>query len=126
MLLIPVGSLNEMFRVLQDDALLDSLFHRAPHREAVTREGVLGNEGCYGYVPLLALGGSPASANLQRVDAYKRRAMNLELAGPPEVARFLFDSPEATRACLTGGCSRGSSSAARDLPGHHRHRMRGR
>lgn len=90
--LIPENvTLEGLARLLQDGPRLDALFERSPYREAAARDGVPAFEDCYGYVPLLALGGSPASANLRLMGAYEHMAIILELAGVPEVVGYLYD-----------------------------------
>lgn len=84
-------TLEGLTRLLQDGSTLDALFERAPYREAAGRDGIPAHEDCYGYVPLLALGGSPASSNLQIMGAYEHMAIIMQLAGTPEVVGYLYD-----------------------------------
>lgn len=83
--------LEGLTRLLQDDAVLDALFERAPYREAAGRDGIPQHEDCYGYVPLLALGGSPESSNLKLMGAYEHMAIIAQIAGAPEVVGYLYD-----------------------------------
>jgi len=68
---------------LQDDAFLDQSLARAPYAEGVARLGVPGIDECFGFVPLLALGGRGDAASLDRCGYWEHLALISQLAGPP-------------------------------------------
>ncbi len=68
---------------LQDEAFLDDVLVRAPYGEGVARLGVPGVDECFGFVPLLALGGRGDAASLDRCGLWEHLALICQLAGPP-------------------------------------------
>lgn len=68
---------------LQKDEVLDGVLERPPYTAAVERLGVPGIDECFGYVPLLALGGSTDPAHLDRGGLWEHLAVIVQLAGPP-------------------------------------------
>lgn len=68
---------------LQHDAFLDQTLARAPYAEGVARLGVPGIDECFGFVPLLALGGRGDAASLDRCGLWEHLALVSQLAGPP-------------------------------------------
>lgn len=76
---------TDALRLLQNlskDQFLDQSLVRAPYREAVERLGVPGLDECFGYVPLLALGGTPDPDHLDRGGLWEHIAVIVQLAGP--------------------------------------------
>jgi hypothetical protein len=68
---------------LQKDEVLDGVLERAPYTQAVGRLGVPGIDECFGYVPLLALGGSTDASYLDRGGLWEHLAVIVQLVGPP-------------------------------------------
>lgn len=81
--------LEEFTAWLQDEQLLTSRFDQQPYPEAAARDGIPPLEKCYGFVPLLALGGPPQAANLQLMGMYEHIAVMLQLAEPPRMVGLL-------------------------------------
>ncbi|MGY4645329.1 T6SS immunity protein Tdi1 domain-containing protein [Cellulomonas sp. URHB0016] len=72
-----------LFADVQKDEVLDGVLERGPYTQAVGRLGVPGIDECYGYVPLLALGGSSDPSHLDRGGLWEHLAVVMQLAGPP-------------------------------------------
>lgn len=93
---LPRGAgLAQVVGWLQDERVLDGVFGRGVFAEAVAadRGGVLGPDECYGFVPLLALGGPERAANLDRCGMWEHIALILAMAGPPAVGAELALPP---------------------------------
>lgn len=73
---------------LQDPSVLDQVLERTPYTQAITRLGVPGIDECFGYVPLLALGGSTDAGQLDRGGLWEHLALIVHLAGLPQPRRF--------------------------------------
>lgn len=76
-----------LFADLQRDEMLDDILERPPYTAAVPRLGVPGIDECFGYVPLLALGGSQDPAHLDRGGLWEHLAVIMQLVGPPRQRR---------------------------------------
>lgn len=87
--LLEGASFDELIALIEDPAQRDVAWEWQPYPAARDRDGVPGFEECYGFVPLLALGGSPDPARLQRAGLYEHLAVIAQLAGQPEVRRHL-------------------------------------
>lgn len=87
-------TLDELTVLLQDEATLDQHLLRQPYPEAAARDGVPAHEECFGFVPLLALGGPDDASHLQRMGLYEHIAMITQLAGAPQPVGFLFTDDE--------------------------------
>lgn len=69
---------------VQDDEFLDRVLTRTNYAEGAARLGVPGPDECFGYVPLLALGGREQAARLDRGGLWEHLAIIMNLAGPPQ------------------------------------------
>jgi len=67
---------------LQDDVFLDQQLAREPYPQGVARLGVPGVDECFGFVPLLALGGRGDAASLDRCGLWEHLAVVAQLTGP--------------------------------------------
>lgn len=79
------ASLDDLLGWMRDPALLTAYFEWGPYAEAANRDGVPGLDECFGFVPLLALGGPPTADHLQRMEMWVHIALILQLAGVPRV-----------------------------------------
>ncbi|GIG25690.1 T6SS immunity protein Tdi1 domain-containing protein [Cellulomonas denverensis] len=68
---------------LQQPQMLDQVLEREPYTAAVPRLGIPGIDQCFGYVPLLALGGSPDPSHLDLGGLWEHLALIVHLAGLP-------------------------------------------
>ncbi|GEA88031.1 T6SS immunity protein Tdi1 domain-containing protein [Cellulomonas cellasea] len=69
---------------VQDETFLDEVLARQPYPAGVERLGVPGPDECFGFVPLLALGGVPDPARLDRGGLWEHIAIIMALTGPPQ------------------------------------------
>lgn len=69
---------------LQQDRVLDEVMERGPYTAALPRLGVPTIDQCFGYVPLLALGGPEDPARLDRGGLWEHLALIVHLAGLPQ------------------------------------------
>lgn len=67
---------------LGEDEFLRDWFEWEPYEEAVALHGALGFDECFGYVPLLALGGPEKADHLQKVKLVEHVNLITQLAGP--------------------------------------------
>jgi hypothetical protein len=67
---------------LNQVAYQDQVFTRSPYPEGAARLGVPGLDECFAFVPLLALGGQPHAANLDRCGMWEHFSVVTQLAGP--------------------------------------------
>lgn len=72
----------------------EPVFQWLPYPDAATVSGVPGTEQCYGFVPLLALGGPNDAAHLQLVGMYEHISLIVQTAGMPKL-RGLLPAPTA-------------------------------
>ncbi|MEV4412803.1 T6SS immunity protein Tdi1 domain-containing protein [Catellatospora sp. NPDC049609] len=82
-------SFASLVALLQDTAQREAAWEWQPYPAARDRDGVPGFEQCFGYAPLLALGGSPDASHLQLGGLYEHLAVIAQLAGQPQVRRPL-------------------------------------
>lgn len=75
--------------LVSDPAAREVSWEWQPYPEKVARDGVPDFEQCYGFVPLLALGGPPSADNLQASGLYEHIAVIAQLAGLPQLRGFL-------------------------------------
>ena len=87
--LIEGASFDELVALIEDPAQRDVAWEWQPYPVARDRDGVPHFEQCYGFVPLLALGGAPDPANLKPGGLYEHLAVIAQLAGQPQVRRHL-------------------------------------
>jgi hypothetical protein len=73
-----------LFADLPDESFQDRVLARQPYPAAVERLGVPGPDECFGYVPLLALGGRQDPAHLDRGGLWEHLTVIVQLAGPPQ------------------------------------------
>lgn len=96
-------SFDELVAFIEDPAQLQAAWEWEPYPAARDRDGVPGFEQCFGYVPLLALGGSPDAGHLQLSGLYEHLAVIAQLAGQPEVRKVLeFAAPDGAAAAGGG------------------------
>ncbi|MEV7972102.1 T6SS immunity protein Tdi1 domain-containing protein [Cellulomonas sp. NPDC089187] len=77
---------------LQRPEVLDDLLERRPYTEAVARLGIPGIDQCFGYVPLLGLGGSTDSTHLDLGGLWEHLALIVHLTGIPGPRRSPDDA----------------------------------
>ncbi|MFE1646490.1 T6SS immunity protein Tdi1 domain-containing protein [Microbacterium sp. P01] len=70
--------------MIQSDAGQDRVLERQPYPAAAMREHIPGVDQCFGFVPLLALGGPPTADHLQLGGLWEHIALIVQLAGPPQ------------------------------------------
>lgn len=87
--LIEGASVDELVALVEDPAQREVAWEWQPYPVARDRDGVPGFEQCFGFVPLLALGGAPDPANLQLSGLYEHLAVIAQLAGQPQVRAHL-------------------------------------
>lgn len=107
--LVEGRSFDELVALIEDPAQRDVAWEWQPYPAARERDGVPGFEECFGYVPLLAVGGSPDVAHLQLGGLYEHLAVIAQLAGQPQVRRPLpiaAATTDAASAAATGGAER--------------------
>lgn len=69
---------------LQRDEYLDATLAREPYPEGVRRLGVPGIDECFGFVPLLTLGGQADPHHLDRCGLWEHIAVIMQFSGPPQ------------------------------------------
>lgn len=79
-----VGATDRFLAALQTEAGLDAVVERQPYPAAVAAQGIPGPNQCFGFVPLLALGGPNTPDHLQLVGMWEHIAVILQLAGTPQ------------------------------------------
>lgn len=79
---IMMAGFDFFFEDLRDGELDEEFFSIEQYQEAVQKYGALGYEECFGYVPLLALGGKESVEYLKKVKLKEHIALITELAGP--------------------------------------------
>ncbi|SEE69319.1 T6SS immunity protein Tdi1 domain-containing protein [Ruania alba] len=84
-------TLDELTERMQDPTILDEDFRRQPYPLAATRQGIPAHEECFGFVPLLALGGPNKVTHLQKMGLYEHIAVITQLAGAPRPTGYLFE-----------------------------------
>lgn len=107
--LVEGRSFDELVALIQDPAQRDVAWEWQPYPAARERDGVPGFEECFGYEPLLAIGGSHDVSHLQLGGLYEHLAVIAQLAGQPQVRRPLpiaATSADATSAAATGDAER--------------------
>jgi hypothetical protein len=78
-------SFADLVALLESDAGKRDALDWAPYPEAVARDGVPAFEQCFGFVPLLALGGRADAEHLRLGGLYEHIAVIAKLAGMPKV-----------------------------------------
>ena len=93
----PVGTgFPDLLRLMEDPAARDLSFEWSPYLEAGQRTGVPSMDEVLGFVPMLAMGGAPVAANLQRMGLWEHLAIIAQMAGVPTV-RGDLRTPETDR-----------------------------
>jgi hypothetical protein len=93
--LIEGRSFDELIALIEDSRQRDVAWEWQPYPAARDRDGVPAFEQCFGFVPLLALGGPNDAEHLQVGGLYEHLAVIAQLAGQPAVRRPLAFAPEA-------------------------------
>lgn len=83
------ASFAQVAASLADPAQRDHVWEWQPYPDAAERDGVPAFEQCFGFVPLLALGGPATADHLQLSGLYEHLAVIAQLAGPPQVRSLL-------------------------------------
>lgn len=78
-----------LVELASDPMARDASWEWQPYPQKVATDGVPHFEQCYGFVPLLALGGAPSATNLQLSGLYEHIAVIAQLAGAPKLRGFL-------------------------------------
>jgi hypothetical protein len=76
------GQAADLVERLGEDAFCDQVLERQPYPEAAALAGIPGPDQCYGFVPLLALGGPPTAEHLDLGGMWEHIALIHQLAGP--------------------------------------------
>jgi hypothetical protein len=79
-----VGATDAFLTALQSEAGLDAFLERHPYPAAAAAHGIPGPDQCYGFVPLLALGGPNSADHLELGGLWEHIAVILQLAGTPQ------------------------------------------
>jgi hypothetical protein len=87
--LIEGRSFDEVVALIEDPRQRDEAWEWQPYPAARDRDGVPAFEQCFGFVPLLALGGPNDAEHLQLGGLYEHLAVIAQLAGQPNVRRPL-------------------------------------
>jgi len=74
--------IKTFFMMLGSESILDEQFNWNPYLEAVEKYGKLEYNECFGYVPLLGLGGAEKVENLQKVRIKEHIQIITEFMGP--------------------------------------------
>ncbi|WP_395245807.1 T6SS immunity protein Tdi1 domain-containing protein [Agromyces sp. MMS24-K17] len=74
---------------IEDAAERERAWEWEPYPAARDRDGVPGFEQCFGFVPLLALGGPNTADHLQLGGLWEHLALIVQLAGVPQVRRVI-------------------------------------
>lgn len=88
-------SFDEIVVLIEDPRQRDEAWEWQPYPAARDRDGVPAFEECFGFVPLLALGGPSDAEHLQLGGLYEHLAVIAQLAGQPNVRRPLVFATEA-------------------------------
>ncbi|MEJ8553230.1 T6SS immunity protein Tdi1 domain-containing protein [Tepidibacter sp. Z1-5] len=72
------------FRNLEEEAFKNKALDWLPYSEAITRYGVPKIDECFGYVPILGLGGSEKIENLDKVKLVEHIYLITQFMGPIE------------------------------------------
>ncbi|QEO15135.1 DUF1851 domain-containing protein [Agromyces intestinalis] len=106
-------SFDELVARIEDPAQRQSAWEWEPYPAARDRDGVPGFEECFGFVPLLALGGPNTADHLQLGGLWEHLALIVRLAGVPQVRRTIaFDSDQADASGAAGQAGAGASAAS--------------
>lgn len=86
-------SFEQLVAAVEDPALLERVWEWEPYPAAAERDGVPAFEQCFGFVPLLALGGRGTADQLQLSGLYEHLDVIAKMAGQPQVRRVLDLGP---------------------------------
>ncbi|UOE42639.1 T6SS immunity protein Tdi1 domain-containing protein [Agromyces larvae] len=100
---------DELVAHLENPAERESAWEWEPYPAARDRDGVPGFEECFGFVPLLALGGPNTADHLQLGGLWEHLALIVRLAGVPQVRGVVAFGEGATDASGAAGAGAGAS-----------------
>lgn len=86
-------SFDELVALIEDPAQREVAWEWQPYPDARERDGVPAFDQCFGFVPLLALGGPNDASHLQLGGLYEHLAVIAQLAGQPQVRQPLHVAP---------------------------------
>ena len=75
-------NLSHFIKFLPDESFTDDYFELSLYHEAVEKYGLRDYAECFGFVPLLALGGFKDVNHLNKVKIYEHILLITQLAGP--------------------------------------------
>lgn len=78
---IMISDFDLFLMLLKDDSFIKDFFQMDMYKQAYDKLGSLNYNECYGYVPLLALGGTENVSNLRKAALKEHIAVITELAG---------------------------------------------
>lgn len=78
---IMISDFDLFLFLLKDEGFIKEYFQIEMYKKAVCELGELAYDECYGYVPLLALGGTESVSNLKKVKLREHIALITELVG---------------------------------------------
>ncbi|MFK4414757.1 MULTISPECIES: T6SS immunity protein Tdi1 domain-containing protein [Bacillus] len=78
------GKFKFFFKNTKDDYFLEKVLDWMPYKQAIHRYGSLEIDECFGYTPLLPLGGSEKVENLQKVKLIEHVYFITQFIGPIE------------------------------------------
>ncbi|WP_164990492.1 T6SS immunity protein Tdi1 domain-containing protein [Agromyces albus] len=99
-------SFDELVALIEDPARRDVAWEWQPYPAARERDGVPAFEECFGFVPLLALGGPNDAGHLQLGGLYEHLALIAQLAGQPQVRRPLLVASDGGGTAEAGSTER--------------------
>ena len=78
---IMISNFNLFIELLNDSTFVNKFFQVELYNEAIDKYGLLNYDECFGYVPLLAIGGEESVNNLKKVKIREHIALIVSLVG---------------------------------------------
>ncbi|WP_394552981.1 T6SS immunity protein Tdi1 domain-containing protein [Agromyces sp. MMS24-JH15] len=103
---------DDLVASIERPADLESVWEWQPYPAARDRDGVPGFEECFGFVPLLVLGGPGTADHLHRGGLWEHLALIGQLAGSPQVRRTLQLGGAGTATDASGAAGDASAGGA--------------